>query len=81
MALGYVIAFHEDPLPNSPVLSYWNGRTLTTDASEQALNESETFLDTEVNEQDLMVLTGNTQIAHPDKHARLRRVDVTVNLV
>jgi hypothetical protein len=81
MALGYAIVFHEDPLAASPAISYWNGRTVTTDASATALNESDTFLDTEIVETDLMTLLGNVQIAHPDKHARLRRVEVTVALV
>jgi hypothetical protein len=81
MAQGYAIAFHEDPLAASPAVAYWNGRSTTADASAVALNESDTFLDTEVTEVDLMTLLGNIQIAHPDKHARLRRVEVTVTLV
>lgn len=81
MAQGYAIGFKENPLASSPVIAYWNGRSLTTDASPAALNEADTFLDSEINEEDLMTLTGNTQIAHPDKYATLVRVDVTVSLV
>jgi hypothetical protein len=80
MALGYVIEFMEDPAATTPV-AYWNGRATTIDATTTALQESETYIDGELNEVDLMTLVGNIQIANPDKYARLRRVDVTVTLV
>jgi hypothetical protein len=81
MALGYAIRFHEDPTAAAPGVSYWNGRGQTATADAVGLNESETFLDSEVDETDLMTLLGNIQVGQPDKHARLVRVDVTVNLV
>lgn len=81
MALGYAIRFHDDPTSASPAVSYWNGRAETPTADAVGLNESETYLDTEIDETDLMTLLGNVQIGTPDKHARLVRVDVTVALV
>jgi hypothetical protein len=80
MALGYVVEFLEDPTAVAPA-SYWNGRAETIDATHTALQEADTYIDGELNEVDLMTLLGNIQISHPDKYARLRRVDVTVALV
>ncbi len=80
MALGHIIEFLEDPLTSTPV-AYWNGRGLTIDATNTALQEADTYIDGELNEVDLMTLLGNIQISHPDKYARLRRVDVAVTLV
>ena len=80
MALGHVIAFQEDPLTPAPV-AFWDGRGLTTDATNVSLQQADTYTDGELNEVDLMTLFGNIQIAHPDKYARLVRVDVNVTLV
>lgn len=80
MALGYAIAFQEDPATPAPV-AFWDGRNLTADATAASLESADTYVDGELNEVDLMTLFGNIQIAHPDKYARLVRVNVTVTLV
>jgi hypothetical protein len=81
MAQGFAIAFKEDPLATSPVVSYFDGRGQTADASAISLNQSETYIDGELNEVDFMSLVGNVQIANPDKYVTLARVDVVVTLI
>jgi hypothetical protein len=81
MAQGFAIAFKEDPLAASPVISYFDGRGQTTDASPLSLNQAETYIDGELNEVDFMALVGNVQIANPDKYVTLARVDVVVTLI
>lgn len=81
MAQGYAIRFHQDALATSPAVSYWNGRGQTLTADATGLNESDTYLDGEIDEVDLMTLLGNVQVGNPDLHARMVRVDVSVTLI
>jgi len=80
MGNGFVIAFADDAKNPNNIVAYWNGRSNTADASNAALQQAETYVDGELSEEELMTLLGNVQIAHPDKYAQLKRVNVTVTL-
>lgn len=80
-ALGYVIAAAEDAATANTTVAYWNGRTLTEDATQVSLDEAETFVDGELPEVELMSQLGNLQVAFADKYLQLKRVSISVSLV
>lgn len=81
MALGYVIAFAEDALSPNTAVSYWDGAAQTDGATADDLNEAEFYNDSDVNEQDLMNVLGNVQLANTSRLAVLKRAEIEITLV